>query len=110
VGKFVKGDVVVLNFPFSDLSGSKRRPAFVVSNLDGNDVILCQITSRAKVDRYSLNIENTDYTDGKLSVESVVRPNKIFTADENIILYAACKINSEKTDKILKAIINIIHN
>jgi len=46
LGKFVKGDVVVLPFPFSDLSAVKRRPALVVAALTGEDVILCQITSR----------------------------------------------------------------
>jgi len=46
VGKFVKGEVVVLNFPFSDLSGAKRRPALVLADLDGDDIILCQITRR----------------------------------------------------------------
>jgi mRNA interferase MazF len=37
--------VVVVPFPFSDLTQSKRRPAVVVANLTGDDVILCQITS-----------------------------------------------------------------
>lgn len=46
MGAFVKGDVVVVPFPFSDLSAAKRRPALVVAALSGNDVILCQITSR----------------------------------------------------------------
>jgi len=46
MGTFVKGDVVVLPFPFSDLSAAKRRPAFVVAALTGDDVILCQITSK----------------------------------------------------------------
>jgi mRNA interferase MazF len=40
---FVKGDVVVIPFPFSDLSGSKRRPALVLADLRGNDIILCQL-------------------------------------------------------------------
>ena len=31
MGKFVKGDIVVIPFPFSDLSGSKRRPALVIA-------------------------------------------------------------------------------
>jgi mRNA interferase MazF len=38
--KFVKGDVVVIPFPFSDLSASKKRPALVVSNITGDDIIL----------------------------------------------------------------------
>ena len=44
MGAFVKGDVVVAPFPFSDLSAAKKRPALVVATLAGNDVILCQIT------------------------------------------------------------------
>ena len=45
MGRFIKGDVVVVPFPFSDLSTSKRRPALVLADLAGDDLILCQITS-----------------------------------------------------------------
>ena len=109
MGKFVKGDIVVLSYPFSDFSGAKRRPALVIADLDGDDVILCQITSQAKTDRYAITLEDEDFTDGKLNVESVIRPNKIFTADSNIILYTACKIRREKTDKVIISIIDIIN-
>lgn len=40
MAKFVKGDVVVVPFPFSDLSSTKRRPALVFATLTGNDLIL----------------------------------------------------------------------
>ncbi|WP_242716914.1 hypothetical protein [Microcoleus vaginatus] len=42
---FVKGDVVVVPFPFSDLTQAKRRPALILATLEGKDLILCQITS-----------------------------------------------------------------
>jgi mRNA interferase MazF len=45
MGRFVRGDVVVTPFPYSDLSDSKKRPALVAAVLKGDDVILCQITS-----------------------------------------------------------------
>lgn len=35
--KFVKGDIVVIPFPFSDLSRNKKRPAFVIKDLPDND-------------------------------------------------------------------------
>jgi mRNA interferase MazF len=108
MGRFVKGDIVVLSYPFSDFSGVKRRPALVIADLDGDDVILCQITSLAKTDKYALELKNEDFIDGKLNVNSVVRPNKIFTADSNIILYTACKISVEKTDIVINAITDII--
>jgi mRNA interferase MazF len=47
---FIKGDVVVVPFPFSDLSNAKRRPALVLAELNKNDLILCLITSRAAND------------------------------------------------------------
>ena len=47
MARFVEGDVVVIPFPFSDLSQSKRRPALVIASLQGDDAILCQLTSKA---------------------------------------------------------------
>jgi mRNA interferase MazF len=77
--QFIKDDVVILPFPFSDLSGAKRRPAFVAANLPGEDIILCQITSKAKSDAFGVSITNGDFISGSLPVDSFVRPNKVFT-------------------------------
>lgn len=54
MGRFVKGQIVVIPFPFTDLSGKKKRPAIVVANLRGDDVILCPVTTQ-KADAYSIN-------------------------------------------------------
>ncbi|MEN6379408.1 MAG: hypothetical protein ABFD15_07510 [Methanofastidiosum sp.] len=54
MGRFVKGDVVVVPFPFADLTDSKRRPALVIAGLIGNDILLCQITSQTINDNYQL--------------------------------------------------------
>jgi len=43
---FIRGDIVVVPFPFSDLSEAKRRPALVIADIAGDDFILCQITSQ----------------------------------------------------------------
>ncbi|WP_235335003.1 MULTISPECIES: type II toxin-antitoxin system PemK/MazF family toxin [Aphanizomenon] len=48
--EFIKGDVVIVPFPFSDLTQTKRRPALVIATLQGNDLILCQITSQSVSD------------------------------------------------------------
>lgn len=54
MGKPVVGDVVVLPFPQTNLQPGKRRPALVVADLAGDDLILCQITSQARSDAYSI--------------------------------------------------------
>jgi mRNA interferase MazF len=66
VAGFIRGDVVVVPFPFSDLTQAKRRPALVLATLQGDDVILCQITSRTLRDKYSVSLDDIDFEKGGL--------------------------------------------
>ena|SRR3989344_3646218 len=104
---FVKGDVVVIPFPFSDLSASKKRPAVVVANLSGEDLIIAQITSVARADDYVISLETKDFKNGKLPHNSVIRPNKLFTAERSLISYKAGSISDEKIKEIEKALVKI---
>jgi mRNA interferase MazF len=108
MGGFVKGDVITLAFPFSDLSGSKKRPAFVIADLPGDDIIVCQITSKAKSDPLVLPLEANDFLSGGLPVDSFIRPNKIFTADKNSILSTAGHLCENKIHDTVNALIKII--
>ncbi|GHU26134.1 mRNA interferase PemK [Spirochaetia bacterium] len=108
MGRFMKGDVVVVPFPFSDLRGTKRRPAFVLADLDGDDIILCQITSQSRTDRYAIPLETGDFISSNLSTLSVVRPNRVFTADKNMILYSVGTLNAKKIKEIIDGFISII--
>ena len=110
MGKFVKGDVVIIPFPFSDLSEVKKRPAFVVSKLKGDDVILCQITSKMVKDKYSISLLRTDFAKGNLLVDSNIRPNRIFTADKGLVLYKVGNVKEKKTKEIIRKIVEIINN
>jgi len=87
MGKFVKGEIVVLPFPFSDLSATKRRPALVLVDLPGDDLILCQITSKNTHDSMSIPVDTSDIDNGAFNAPSNIRPNRLFTADESIVLY-----------------------
>ncbi|MFH0982048.1 MAG: type II toxin-antitoxin system PemK/MazF family toxin [Planctomycetota bacterium] len=108
MGRFVKGDVVVVPFPFSDLTRAKRRPALVLAALDGDDLILCQITSQTVRDRYGLPLEVGDFADGGLKHSSNVRPNRIFTADRQLILYRVGGLKPEKMNAVTEALIAIL--
>jgi len=105
---FVRGDVVVIPFPFSDLSQAKRRPALVLAKLDGDDLVLCQITSQATRDRYSISLEAEDFSEGRLSQSSSIRPNRLFTGDRAIVLYKAGSVLTRKLDQVVERMIEIL--
>jgi mRNA interferase MazF len=110
VAGFVKGDVVVVPFPFSDLTNAKRRPALVLSKLDGGDVILTQVTSQTVRDRYAVELKDSDFADGGLNLSSNVRPNRVFTADTRIVLYRVGSLKPSKLTEVVDRVVAILRN
>ena len=96
MGKFVTGDIVVINFPFSNLVGSKPRPALVVADSGESDYILCQIASKPYSSNNAVKIKDEDLTEGISPVVSYIRPDKLFTADNSLIKKKIAKISSNK--------------
>lgn len=105
---FVKGEIVVIPFPFSDLSGSKRRPALVLSDLPGDDIILCQITSQHTKDKFAIPLTQSDLQSGSLITSSFIRPNRIFTADKNIIIKTIAISNKDTLEKTINSIVKLL--
>ena len=108
MARFIKGDIVVIPFPFSDLSQAKRRPAFVLTDLVGDDLILCQITSKNLSDQYAIPLTINDFKEGSIKKESNIRSNRIFTADRHIILYKIGSLKEHKIKETINKIIEII--
>ena len=108
MAKFIKGDIVVIPFPFSDLSQSKRRPALIIATLEGDDAILCQITSKTIKDIYAISIDDSDFDAGNLKQPGNIRPNRLFTADSHIVLYRAGHIRNDKMNQVVGKLIEII--
>lgn len=106
--KLVKGDVVVLPFPFSDLSATKKRPALIVADLTGDDLILCQITSEARHDEYAIILTNKEFQQGSLNQTSMIRPNKLFTADKTLISYKIGTLKQNKIKEVEERILKIL--
>jgi mRNA interferase MazF len=79
------GSIVLTNFPFTDLSAAKRRPALVIStdNTRRTDVVVAYITSVPQAQRDAAPIA-PDAQNG-LKVQSMVRFDKIATIDKTII-------------------------
>jgi mRNA interferase MazF len=90
------------------VSQTKRRPALVVVTPRGDDLILCQITSQASEDPYSVQLDDSDFTSGGLSRSSRIRPNRLFTADSGILVYRAGHVSAAKLDETRERLIQIL--
>ena len=102
---FNQREVVLIPFPYSDLTGSKQRPALILSNKLLNstqDRICCLITSNPANE--CLEIKSEHFEEGKLPFKSWVKPQRLFTIDKRIIRKKLCKINKKFHEEILRRI------
>ena len=98
------GVVVLVRFPFSDLSSSKRRPALVVARAGGTDWVLCQITSNPYGDPVAFALPSASFSEGGLPRESFVRPGKLFTANESIVTRHVGQLTPATHRRVVEAI------
>src|SRR5260221_12809161 len=104
MGKLTVGNVVLVKFPFSNLKGQKLRPALVLANVEFDNLIFCQITSRSYTSKTSIQIKSSDFAKGKLPVVSYVRPDKLFTAEKSILEKTIGELTKTATNRILKKV------
>ena len=102
--RFVAGDIIVVSFPFTDLSSTRKRPALVLANLESDDIVICEITSAMRKDSYVVQLENKDLESGRLKTNSIIRPNRILTIHKDKINYKFDKIKDSKLREVLEKI------
>lgn len=107
--RLVEGDIVIVPFPFSDLSTTKKRPALVLATLQGDDFIACQITSKNVKDDYAIPISDENFVEGSIRQDSNIRPNKIFTLSRGLVLYKIGKLSDEKLAEVMSTLLMIFH-
>ncbi len=106
--KFTVGSIVLVSFPFSNLKGKKIRPALVLAQVEFDNLILCQITSKSYSSKTAISIEQSDFAKGGLPLKSFVRPDKLFTADMSILSGKAGELTSSKRKIILRNVCKLI--
>ena len=107
---FKQYDIVLIPFPFSDLTGAKMRPALILSNslLNSTDDRICCLITSHKTDQGIL-LSSDSFMEGKLPFKSWVKPHRLFTVDSKIIQKKLCCINSSFHKKIISVIENYLH-
>ena len=81
-----QGDIVLMPFPYSDLTEAKQRPALILSNQKLNihsDRICCLITS--KPSEQGIKLPPSSFETGDLPFQSWIKPFRLFTIHEQII-------------------------
>ena len=101
---FAVGDVVLVKFPFSDLSHVKLRPAIVLAAAEKGDWILCQVTSNPFGDSQAIEITDQDFAQGSLQRVSYARPVKLFTANIRIIVRKVGSLKAQKRRQLVSAV------
>lgn len=105
-------EIVLVPFPYSDLSHTKKRPVLIVSNdrynAKFNDVLVCVITSNLRSDSYSVELENSDLEIGVLPETSLVKAHKLFTVNQGKIIRKYSIVKDEYFEKVVSRIQSLI--
>lgn len=104
------GAVILVPFPFSDLSQSKLRPAVVLAAAGRGDWILCQVTSNPYLDETAVPLSDEDFKTGSLQRKSYARPGKLFTANEDLIVSQVGRLEKKTLEHIMEAVVNVLYS
>jgi mRNA interferase MazF len=103
--------IILVPFPFSDLTSAKKRPALVISNTEFNkrneDVICCLITSNPAA-KDAIKIANKDIESGFLEFDSKIKPYRLFTVSKSIVYKVLCRLNKKKSQLVIDEIRKLI--
>lgn len=84
-----QGDILLVPFPFTDLSNTKQRPVLVLSkkgyNQKNDDIVTCGITSNLSEKNFVVMITSEDLISGSLPKTSNIRVDKLFTLEKSIV-------------------------
>ena len=108
MGAFAAGQVVLLPFPFSDLTGSKQRPALLLASVGRGDWVACQITSNPYADPRAIEIDDDAFAEGGLQRLSYARPGKLFTANEALMGAPRGALTEGLFDRIRGAVVEML--
>lgn len=102
------GSVVVIPFPFSDLSNAKRRPALVLADAGRGDWVCAQITSNPYADPKAIALTDAQFVIGSLSRSSFVRPGKLFTANQALFAGVAGGVDEATLGVVRNAVVSLL--
>ena len=105
-------DIVWVEVPYSNLEGSKTRPALIVSNDGYNsknlDIVICAITSNLEKRPYSVFISQKNLSEGNLPISSKIKADKLMQIEKTKIIDGFARLNDETFELVIKEIIKLV--
>jgi mRNA interferase MazF len=105
-------DIIMIPFPYTDLTEIKQRPAIIVSNNNYNDslddVVVCAVTSKFQRDEFSVELLDKDLDYGKLPEISFVKAHKLLTIHKSKIIKKYSRVNEDYFSLIQDRIADLI--
>ncbi len=108
MGALAAGAVVLVPFPFSDLSQSKLRPAVVVADAGRGDLVLCQVTSNAYSDPLAVELSHAAFSAGSLLRTSYARPGKLFTASDTLVVRQVGTLTVDTLTRLVDQVVSLL--
>ena len=102
------GGVVLVPFPFSDLSQAKLRPAIVLADAGRGDWILCQVTSNPYGDPHAVHLIDPSFASGSLRADSYARPGKLFTASRDLMVAEVAVLTTATLQQVVDAVVAVV--
>lgn len=110
MGTFTTRSVVLVQFPFSDLSQSKLRPAVVLADAGRDDWILCQVTSNPYSDLNVVELTDDSFASGSLRLTSYARSTKLFTANSSLIASEIGQLKQVPFKDIINTVVQVFES
>ena len=111
MARYVKGDLVLMPFPFSGEAGYKHRPALVLASWDyagGTDYLTCLVTTQKASDPHLMSLTRTDTAGGSLAQDCYLRPTYLFATDEQQISRRLDHLKPDKLNQVLQTVVNVL--
>jgi len=102
------GGIVLVPFPFSDLSQAKLRPAVALAAAGRGDWILCQVTSNPYGDPGAVHLTPASFGSGSLRSDSYARPGRLFTASQELMVGEVAVLRPEARAQLIDAVVRVL--
>jgi mRNA interferase MazF len=105
MARFVAGDVVILPFPYTNQAGGKKRPAVVLHETTGNDLLVCMITSAAYGSE-AIPLDAKELRSSGLRVACAVRPDRLLVVSPDLVEKKTGRLSKEMVSAVIAALVS----